>query len=165
MCGSSSQTGSSLSVSWAWKEGKIPRSLPGPTPSLLSFLVSVDGVLGNKTRVKKYFKTMQEASPRYQESPIPKLQTSWRQGWALQLKEPHIHALHPNISHSHCETNEPPTSPVRRWSRPQPVNPLGGQPTFLKIEQKVLRRKLRKDPLRKWINILCLKNASLDYYT
>ena len=42
---------------------------------------------------RQFYKTLQEASPRNQESPILKLQTSWSQEWALQLYVPHIFAF------------------------------------------------------------------------
>ena len=69
---------------------------------------------------RQYYKTLQEASPRNQESLTPKLQASWSQGWALQLYEASHTSMHPRITHSH-EPNER-TSPVGRRSRPQRVD-------------------------------------------
>ena len=47
-------------------------------------------------------------------SHIPKLQTSWSQGWTLQLYKASHTSIHPRITHPHYEPNES-TSPVGKW--------------------------------------------------
>ena len=85
------------------------------------FVVSCFGVLGNDATV--LLQTLQDASPTNQESPIPKLQDFMesRMSIAIVRDKPHIYASEDH-THPHYEQNEP-TSPVERWSRPQPVLP------------------------------------------
>ena len=75
------------------------------------FVVSCDGVLGNeaKARHSGSSKRCRKSRQEIRERPIPKPQTSWNQGWVLQLFE-------------ESEDHEPnkPISPVVRWSLPQP---------------------------------------------
>ena len=77
--------------------GQILPSLLGRAPSVLSLC----GIMWRKCYEKKprlYCKTLQESWPRSQQRSIPKLQTSWSQGWALQLCEPHTYASEDDAS-------------------------------------------------------------------
>ena len=78
------------------------------------FVGSYDRVLGNEAKLQYYCKTLQEASTRNQERPVPKLETSWSVGWALEFYEASQTSMHPRITHTH-KPNKP-TSPVGQWT-------------------------------------------------
>ena len=71
-------------------------------------------------------------------------------------------SMHPRITHPHYEPNEP-TSPVGRWSRPQPVLvALDEQQTFLKLNKSLTWKIVNWTPeINKILSFVHKKSANL----
>ena len=122
-----SSTRQARPVTCSRKEELIPPSLSRPTPTLLSFC----GFMRWSSWKREAWVVLQNLAG----SLVKKSGKSYSETSNCMKSRMSIHtSMHLRITHPH-EPNQP-TSPVGRWSRPQPVLALDEQQTYLKIEQK-----------------------------